>query len=276
MPKLVVEDADEGADGGGGVVVLGFAEQQGRAALDIAQVDVIAEADAFDLALAVDGQHHLGFGVVPFRDRVQADGGAVADRGHGRGLGEDLGIRADADLEILRPQVFGLEQAFDLGRLGRAGFQVAQAVADGGGDALADGVGAGGVAGGAFLDHPFDHRAGEGDAAGLDRLKVGGGEEVQAVGGGFGVVEGGQGGDHGAGGGGEVGGQVVAFQQVAHGGGGSGGDVDQVAVAVQGEGGADAGAPDAGDEGAGGWKVGHGRLLWRGRWGFHTSPPWDI
>ena len=43
-----VEQADEGADGGRGVVVLGLGQQQRRAALDVAQVDVVAERGADD------------------------------------------------------------------------------------------------------------------------------------------------------------------------------------------------------------------------------------
>ena len=43
-----VEEADERAERGGGVVVLRLAEQQRRAALDVAQVDVVAERRADD------------------------------------------------------------------------------------------------------------------------------------------------------------------------------------------------------------------------------------
>ena len=52
---------------------------------------------------AAHGQHDLRLGVVPLRLRMDADLGAGADRGHRRPLGEDLGVRADADFEILRP-----------------------------------------------------------------------------------------------------------------------------------------------------------------------------
>ena len=65
--------------------------------------------------------------------------------------------------------------------LGAARADVAQAGADQPGDAVADRRGAVGVAGGALLDHPLDHRAGEGDAAGLDRLQVAGREQPRAV-----------------------------------------------------------------------------------------------
>ena len=48
--EAIVEQADERPERGAGIVVLGLAEQQRRAALDIAQVDVIAEGRADDLA----------------------------------------------------------------------------------------------------------------------------------------------------------------------------------------------------------------------------------
>ena len=40
---------------------------------------------------------------------MNADLGAVADRRHGLRLGEDLGVRTDPDLEILRPGALGDE-----------------------------------------------------------------------------------------------------------------------------------------------------------------------
>ena len=89
------------------VVVLGLAEQQRAAPLDVAQVDVVAERRAADPAAAVDRQHDLGLGVVPARDRVQADRRARAHRRHRLALGEDLGVGPDADLEVLRPQPLG-------------------------------------------------------------------------------------------------------------------------------------------------------------------------
>ena len=180
--EAVVEQADERADGAGGVVVLGLAEQQRRAALDVAQVDVVAEGGAPDAAAAVDGEHDLGLGVVPARGRVQADGGAPADGRHRLALGEDLGVGADADLEVLAPEALGLERRLGGGGLGAARVDVAQDGADQAGDAGADRLGAVGVAGGALLDDALDHRAGEGDAAGLQRLQVAGGEQARAVG----------------------------------------------------------------------------------------------
>ena len=175
--KVVVEEADEGADGAGGVVVLGLAEEEGGAALDVAEVDVVAEGGAADAAAAVDGEHDLGLGVVPARDRVEADHRAAADGGHRLALGEDLGVGADADLEVLAPQALVLERLLGGGGGVAARHDVAERGADQAGDAVADLLGAGRVAGGALLDDALDHRAGEGDAAGLERLEVAGSEK---------------------------------------------------------------------------------------------------
>ena len=91
-----VEQADERADRGRGVVVLGLAEQQRAAPLDVAQVDVVAEARADDAAVGCDDEHDLGLGVVPRRRREHADVDAGADRREHRRLGEDLGVGPDA------------------------------------------------------------------------------------------------------------------------------------------------------------------------------------
>ena len=60
-----IEEPDEGADGAGGIVVLGLAQQQRAAPFDVAQVHVVAQRRPDNLATAVDRQHHLGFRVVP-------------------------------------------------------------------------------------------------------------------------------------------------------------------------------------------------------------------
>jgi hypothetical protein len=179
---------------------------------------------------------------------------APADRRHGLRLGEDLGIRADADLEILRPQALLLKHAFDMRRLRRAGDQRGNAVADDGGDAGADLLGAGGVACRAFLDHALDHAAREGDAAGLDRLQVAGGQQpwvggiapgLAAVGG-----DGLQRAEVFPGMGRQPCDGIVPFQQVAHGWGLLVGHIEQVAVAQMDEAGAlSVRAPDPADQG---------------------------
>ena len=60
----------------------------------------------------------------------------------------------------------------------RARPDVAETVADHRADALANSARPGRVAFGALLDHAFQHGPGKGDAAGLDRLKVVGCQEV--------------------------------------------------------------------------------------------------
>ena len=67
-----------------------------------------------------------GSGLFQLRDRVQADHRAPADRGHRLALGEDLGVRADADLEILAPQPLGLQRRLGRGRRRAARHDVAQ------------------------------------------------------------------------------------------------------------------------------------------------------
>jgi hypothetical protein len=103
---------------------------------------------------------------------MQPDRCAPADRGQNLRLGKNLRIRADADFQILRPDAHFDQCRLDLGCLRRSGLQVAQAIADNGGDALAHRFGQGGIARGLFLDDPLNHRPGKGDAAGLDRLQV--------------------------------------------------------------------------------------------------------
>ena len=103
--KVVVEQAHERPDGAGGVVVLGLGEQQGAAALEVAQVDVVAEAGPDDgspreaqaSTISGSGLFHTDLGCRPI----------CAPQAHGRhrlGLGEDLGVGADADFQILRPE----------------------------------------------------------------------------------------------------------------------------------------------------------------------------
>ena len=103
---------------------------------------------------------------------MQAGMGTHPYRRHRLRLGENLGILADADLQILRPCALGDQHGFQPHGFGRAGFQPRQVIAhqrrnfrpDGGGGAI--------VAARLLLDHPLQHRHGEGDAGGLDGLQV--------------------------------------------------------------------------------------------------------
>ncbi len=172
-----VEQPDEGADGAGGVVVLGLAEQQGAAALDVAQVDVVAQRGAHDVAAAVHGQHHLGLGVVPGRIGADADLLAGADGCQYGRLGEDLGVGADADLQVLGPQALLLQQGFQGHGLGGARADVREVLADQRLHLAAQLLCARCVAARLFLDHALDHAGGEGHAGGLDHLQVAGREQ---------------------------------------------------------------------------------------------------
>ena len=72
------------------------------------------------LPRGADDQRHLGLGIVPVGVRADADLRAVADRRHRRRLGEDLGIGADADLEIGRPGAARDQRLLQRLGLGRA------------------------------------------------------------------------------------------------------------------------------------------------------------
>ena len=87
-------------------------------------------------------------------------------------LGEDLGVRPDADLEILRPQALLLQQLLQLHRLRRAGLDLLDRAAE-----RALDLGAGGRrtlrrAACLLLDHALEQRDREGDAGRLHGLQV--------------------------------------------------------------------------------------------------------
>ncbi len=172
MPKCVVEQADERPDRAGRVVVLGLAEQERAAPLEVAQVDVVAERRADRLAAAVHRQHDFGLGIVPFRLRMDADLGADADRRHRRRLGEDLGVRSDADFEILRPGALRDQRLLDARRLVRSRAHVREIVADQRDERRAHRLGLRRIAARLLLDHALQHARHERDAARLDRLQV--------------------------------------------------------------------------------------------------------
>ncbi len=104
-----------------------------------------------------------------------------AHRGHGRALGEELRVRADADLEVLRPHALGDQDLLDPRRLGRAGLHPAQVRAHGRLDLPARPLGQRRVAPGPLLDHALQQARHERDAAGLHRLQVRGGQQPRAA-----------------------------------------------------------------------------------------------
>jgi hypothetical protein len=188
--EIVVEEADKRADRGAGVVVLGLGKEQRRAAFYVPQVDVIAKRRADDFAGAGDDQHHFRLGVVPGGDRMQAGFRQVADCRHRLCLGEDFGVRADADFQILRPHPALDKQLLERRRLLRAGFERAEIVADRCLDLAADLGGALGLAARLLLDNALQHGHDESHAGGLDGLQVDRGEQpgLLAVAGGAGRV----------------------------------------------------------------------------------------
>ena len=113
---------------------------------------------------------------------MQADGSPPPHGGHRLRLGEHLGVGADADFEVLGPDALRDERGLHLRGLLGPRPDVAEAVADHSADARANGLRPRRVALGTLLDHPLQHGAGEGDAAGLDRLKVVGREKVPPAG----------------------------------------------------------------------------------------------
>ncbi len=133
-------------------------------------------------AAAVRHQHHFRLGIVPLGHGVDADEAAAADRGQHWRLGEDLGVRPDAHLQVLRPHALLDQQRFE--RLGAwtAWLQALQIRADHRLHLLADGHGAPGIAAGLLLDHPFQHAGGKGHSGGLDHLQVGRRQQVQTCG----------------------------------------------------------------------------------------------
>src|SRR5438067_4557639 len=65
-----IEQPQERADRATRVVVLALAEQQRRTALDVPQIDVVAERGPDDPAGRRDGEHYLGLRIVPGRYRM--------------------------------------------------------------------------------------------------------------------------------------------------------------------------------------------------------------
>ncbi len=171
--ETIVEQADKGPDGARGAVILGLAQQQGAAPLEIPQVDIVAKGGADNFSGRRDGQHDFRLRVAPGRIGVNADLGADADRRHGLGFGKDLRIRADAHFQILRPQAPFGQNPLDPCRFIGTRHHVGQGSADLGPDGVPDFRRLFRITFGLFLDHPFQHGADECNAARLQRLQVG-------------------------------------------------------------------------------------------------------
>ncbi len=103
---------------------------------------------------------------------MQADFRAETDRGHGLALGEHLGVRADADLQILRPGVARDQRLLQFhGRFG-AGHDLREILADQFVQLRADLARLGRIATGLFLDHALQEADRERHASRLDRRQI--------------------------------------------------------------------------------------------------------
>ena len=254
--EVRIKQADEGADGARGVVVFGLAQQEGAAAFEVAQVDVIAQGGADHLAACVDGQHDFGLGVVPGRGRVNADVGTCANGRQHRAFGENFSVGADAHFQVLRPGAARDQHLFDTRRFGRAGHDVLQVVAQNAAELTPDGVGPAGIAAGLLFNDALEQAGDKGHAAGLDGLQVTGRQQpgLAAVALAFIAV-----GQHRVQQGharqlactqraAQCAYRIAQVEQLTDGGGHTG-RVMQRAIGRQHHGGADAGLPQAADEG---------------------------
>ncbi len=131
--------------------------------------------------MGIDQQHHFGLGIVPGRVRSHADLGAPADCRQHRRLSEDLRVRADRDLEILRPHAIVDQRSLERGGVGAAGHHRPDASANPRFEPAAHLSGNRGVAARAFLDHALQRGDGEGDARRLDALEVDRAQQFQRL-----------------------------------------------------------------------------------------------
>ena len=113
-----------------------------------------------------------GSGLFQLEIGMQARLHAVADGRHRLRLGEDLRVRADADLQVLRPGALLDQHALELGGLLAAGHQLGEIAAELGLHAGADRLGLLWRAPRLLLDHPLQHREGKRHPRRLDGLQV--------------------------------------------------------------------------------------------------------
>ncbi len=128
-----------------------------------------------------DGQHDFGFRIVPLRLRVDADFRAGADCGHRLTLREDLGVRSDANLQVLGPHALLDQHVLEPARFVRAGTYLLQVGADDGSDRRPQALGLPGVASRLLFDDALEEARHKRDAARLDGLEVARREEPRHV-----------------------------------------------------------------------------------------------
>ena len=112
---------------------------------------------------------------------MQARLHAVTHRRHGLRLGEDLGILADADLQVLRPRPGRDQRLLQFQRLRRTGLQLAQVPAKLFLHLRANGVGLLRRALRLLLDDALHHGAGERHAGSLDGLQIDGRQQPRPL-----------------------------------------------------------------------------------------------
>ncbi len=170
--EAVIEQPQERPDGTGRIVVLGLGQQQRRAALEIPEIDVVAQGRADNAAAAGHHQHDLRLGIVPARFRMQAGIHPGAHRGQHRRLGEHLRVRTDADFQVLAPRLLRDQHLLEPHRVRRARLQLGEVVADQPHHFRADRGCGRRIAPRPLLDHPLQHGDREGHAGGFEDLKI--------------------------------------------------------------------------------------------------------
>ena len=195
-------------------------------------------------------EHDLRLGIVPARDRVQADLGA--DGRPPTSAGALVKISASGPMPTSRycdHSPSAISASFSASASAQPGLSRAGRRRSTPAISCADRLGPGGVAARLLLDDPLQHRDGEGDAARLDRLQVDRREQPRTIAGPGGDLR--ERPERASGRGPHQRGGVVGLEQVAHGRHGAAGDVEHHALAD----GRDTGAagvrrPDAAEPGA--------------------------
>ena len=118
-----------------------------------------------------------GSGLFQAEDGCSPASAPVPTAAMGLGLGEDLGIGPDADLEVLGPGAARDQRRLEPHGLVGAGAQLREILAHQGHDLGPDAGRGGVVAPRTLLDDAFEHRHREGDARRLHGLEVDGGEQ---------------------------------------------------------------------------------------------------
>ena len=170
--EVLVKEPDKRADRTGRVVVFRLTQQQRAAALEVAQVDVVSECRADDSSRVADGQNNFWFRIVPLRLRVDADIRTGAHCGHRLTFRKNLGVRSDANLQVLGPHALFNQHVLEPARFVRAGTHLLQVRADDRGNRRPQALRLAGVTARLLLDDALEEARYKRDAACLDCLEV--------------------------------------------------------------------------------------------------------